>query len=110
MTYGKTRGDLHVQLLSVAALAGLATNYDPVPNSLSEAWITLRRNRHWCCRHHHLMLTQLQCKLSDVNGATMGIAEVIESDLQALMLKAILNIGFVYAPIGNSGSPRIPPC
>jgi hypothetical protein len=56
------------------------------------------------------MLSQLQCKLSDVNGTTMGIAEVIASDLQALMLKAIDNIGFKYAPIGNSGSHRLPPC
>ena len=56
------------------------------------------------------MLSQLQCKLSDVNGTTMGIAEVFASDLQALMLKAIGNIGLEYARIGNSGSHRISPC
>jgi hypothetical protein len=30
----------------------------------------------------------------DVNGSTMGIAEVIASNLHAMLLKAIDNIGF----------------
>src|SRR5215470_13052289 len=71
----------------------MTVSWGPRTN-FSEAWISLRRNRHWRCHHHHPTLTQLQCKLMDVNGSTMGIAEVIASNLHAMLRKAIDNIGF----------------